>query len=115
LDGGHGAYPVVDGHRLVGMIRRTDLLTDADRDGATVAPRVEEVVSVHPLDRVQDAVRVMLDEHVDHVPVVDGDATLVGICTRSDLLKLRRRQLELERVDGSLRSRLRRPTSRRAS
>jgi signal-transduction protein with cAMP-binding, CBS, and nucleotidyltransferase domain len=38
----------------------------------------------------------MLDESIDHVPVV-ADGRVVGICTRTDLLKVRRRQLELER------------------
>jgi CBS domain-containing protein len=41
----------------------------------------------------------MLEEDVEHVPVVE-DGALVGICTRTDLFKLRRAQLELERSDG---------------
>jgi len=54
-------------------------------------------VTVHPTDTAQAALRVMVDEHVEHVPVIDGEHRLVGICTRSDLLKVRRRQLDLER------------------
>jgi signal-transduction protein with cAMP-binding, CBS, and nucleotidyltransferase domain len=42
----------------------------------------------------------MVDEAVEHVPVVE-EGRLVGICTRTDLLKLRRRQFDLEeRQDG---------------
>jgi len=40
---------------------------------------------------------VMLTEHVDHVPVVDRDGRLAGICTRTDLMKVSRLQLEQER------------------
>jgi signal-transduction protein with cAMP-binding, CBS, and nucleotidyltransferase domain len=39
---------------------------------------------------------VMLEENVEHVPVVD-DGVLVGICTRSDLLAARSGQLLHER------------------
>jgi CBS domain-containing protein len=38
----------------------------------------------------------MVEEQVDHIPVVDADR-LVGICTRSDLIGARARAQELER------------------
>ena len=48
--------------------------------------------------------------------ILDDDGRLVGICTRGDLLKVRRRQLELERVQARPRSlapwRSRHPRSR---
>ena len=50
---------------------------------------------------------IMVDEHVEHVPVIDTDRILVGICTRTDLLKVRRRQLELERRQAGIATRLR--------
>jgi CBS domain-containing protein len=37
----------------------------------------------------------MLDEQVDHLPVVDGDR-LVGICTRTDVLRARGHQRRAE-------------------
>ena len=44
----------------------------------------------------------MVDEHVEHVPVVDDEGRAIGICTRTDLLKVRRRQLDLEQVQAGL-------------
>jgi hypothetical protein len=38
----------------------------------------------------------MIDYAVDHLPVLEG-RRLVGICTRTDLMAVRARQLELER------------------
>jgi CBS domain-containing protein len=38
----------------------------------------------------------MLEEEVEHIPVIAG-GKLVGICTRTDVLRARRRQLESER------------------
>lgn len=100
--GGHGAYPLVEDGRLVGIVTRGDLLrADAEPDVALTELASRDVVTVRPGDPAQDALRAMVDEHVEHVPVVDGER-LVGICTRTDLLKVRRRQLDHEVVQPSV-------------
>ena len=100
--GGHGAYPVLENGRLMGIVTRGDLLRDDRPDDEPVCSGSDrELVTVRPDDPVQAVVQVMLDEQIEHVPVVDGDGSLVGICTRTDLLKVRRRQVELERLDGA--------------
>lgn len=110
--GGHSAYPIVDGDRVIGIVARGDLL----REGADESDRLadhapREVVTVRPGDAAQHALRVMLDEHIEHVPVTDEDGRLVGICTRTDLLKVRRRQLALEDVSRRAFGRTRRPAT----
>jgi CIC family chloride channel protein len=101
---GHGAYPIVDGDgRIIGIIARGDILRDdCPDDHQLVDHATRDVVTVRPGDPTQTALRVMIDEHVEHVPVVDGNQRLVGICTRTDLLKVRRRQLDLERVQAGV-------------
>jgi H+/Cl- antiporter ClcA len=107
-EGGHNAYPIVtpsadgDGDRLVGIVARGDVLrVDCDDDQPLLDHAARQVVTTASSDSAQAALRLMLDEHVEHVPVVD-DGRLVGIVTRSDLLKVRRRQLELERRQDGL-------------
>ena len=110
-DGGHGAYPIVDddGH-LVGIVARGDVLgQDVLRADAAEEPVLEslasrDVVSVTPDDDAMAALRVMVDEQVDHVPVV-SDGRLVGICTRTDLLRVRHDVGEHERPQDGLRRR----------
>lgn len=99
--GGHGAYPIVDrSSRLVGIVARGDVLRDECPDWEPLVDHATtDVVTVRPTDSAQAALRVMVDEAVEHVPVVDHDERLVGICTRTDLLKVRRGQLDLERVE----------------
>lgn len=95
--GGHGAYPILDGSRLVGIVARGDLLRDDCGDAERLIDHASsQVLTVSSVDRAQTALRIMVDEAVEHVPVVD-DGVLVGICTRTDLLKVRRRAYELER------------------
>ncbi|MEU6275899.1 CBS domain-containing protein [Streptomyces populi] len=45
-------------------------------------------ITVHPEQRVADAARVMERHHVERLPVVDEEDRLIGIATRSDLLRV---------------------------
>jgi len=102
LAGGHGAYPLVDAEgRLAGIVTRGDVIGD-DPDHAPVTTVASlDVVCVSPRDAAMDALHAMLDEQVEHVPVVD-DGALVGICTRTDLLKVRAEQRTQERVQAGV-------------
>jgi H+/Cl- antiporter ClcA/CBS domain-containing protein len=105
--GPHGAYPLVDdAGRCVGIVARGDLLRDCGDEDDPVLPHASaDVVSVRPEDLAITALQRMLEEGVEHVPVVDG-GRLVGICTRTDLLRVRMRQLDHERNEqGWLRMR----------
>ncbi|MEX2293413.1 MAG: chloride channel protein [Acidimicrobiales bacterium] len=106
--GRHGAYPIVDGDgTLVGIISRGDVLRDDCDDCESLIDRAaSQVVTVTSTATAQTALRIMVDEDIEHVPVVDSDHHLLGVCTRTDLLKVRRRQLELERRQDGLTSRL---------
>jgi CBS domain-containing protein len=107
-EGGHGAYPIVEADgSLVAIVTRGDLLRDdGGDDEPLVAHASAQVLTVGPTDRAQTALRIMVDEHIEHLPVLD-DGRLVGICTRTDLLKVRRRHYELERPQAGLAARLR--------
>lgn len=87
--GGHGAYPLVDGDgAIAGIVTRSDLLgCEADPGAPLIDHASRDVVSVAPNDTAQTVTNVILDEAVEHVPVLAA-GRLVGICTRTDLLKI---------------------------
>ncbi len=93
VKGGHGAYPILDGDGvMVGILTRGDLLdAGVDAGDSVLEHASRDVVSVGPRDNAMAALDVMLDEGVEHVPVI-ADGRLVGICTRTDLLKVRQEQ-----------------------
>ena len=45
------------------------------------------VVTVHPGARIVDAIRLMLDQRISGLPVIDSAGELVGILTEGDLLR----------------------------
>jgi len=104
--GGHGAYPIVDGDgRCVGIIARGDLLRNAWPDDALAgAVSTHDVVSVASSDAVMDALQRILEEQIEHLPVID-DGRLVGICTRTDIMRARRAQFAGERSEPGWRPR----------
>ena len=97
-EGRHGAYPLVDGEgRCVGILARGDLMRRPAEDTELVtAVASRDVVSVAPGDTVFRALQLMLEEEVEHLPVLFS-GKLTGICTRTDVLRARRRQLDSER------------------
>jgi H+/Cl- antiporter ClcA len=104
--GGHGAYPIVDGEgRCVGVIARGDLLRNAWPDDTPVGSvSTDDVISVTSSDPVVDALERMLEEQIEHLPVIDG-WRLVGICTRTDVMRARRPQFAGERAEPGWRPR----------
>ena len=81
----------------MGIVTRGDLLRQSAGDADPVSEVASrDVVTVSPDDTVFAALHRILEEGVEHLPVVEG-GRLVGICTRTDVLRARRTQMELER------------------
>ena len=95
----HDALPVVtDSGRCIAMVSRRDLLPGGLDPSRPVTDAVGcDVVTVPPDASVLEALHHMLEDGVGHLPVVDGDR-LVGICTRSDILRARLRQFQREHL-----------------
>jgi H+/Cl- antiporter ClcA/predicted transcriptional regulator len=90
MEGHHSAFPIVDDEgRCVGIVTRSDLLASDEGCTGTIGEAFGgPVVSVAPDDSALDALERVLDEGVDHLPVLE-DGRLVGICTRTDVLRAR--------------------------
>jgi CBS domain-containing protein len=97
--GSHSAYPVVDDDgRCVGIVTRTDVLVgEADQATPLGEAYARDLVTVAPGDTAADALGAMLDEQVDHLPVVEGER-LAGIVTRTDVLRARGQQRRAEQL-----------------
>lgn len=96
--GRHTAYPVIDGdHRCVGILARGDLIrTDLADDEPVLGAVTRDMVTVEPDDVAIMALQRMAEAQVDHIPVVTHDR-LVGIVTRTDILRANSHRFEHER------------------
>lgn len=99
--GGRGAYPLVDDEgRCIGMVSKRDLLVVELEDAATLASVMSrDVVTTSAEATLVDALKLMVDENISHLPVTNEDDLLIGICTRSDILRARGQEFALERLD----------------
>ena len=55
-----------------------------------------DVVSVGPDDPLVTVLQRIVEEEVEHLPVLDPDGHVVGMCTRTDVLAARSRHLDAE-------------------
>ncbi len=96
-DGRHSAYPIVDADQhCVGILTQRDLLQHTlQRDAPALGIASTDVVTALPTDSAVDALRRMVHDGINQLPVVDG-GRLVGLCTRVDILRLSDTQAEGE-------------------
>ena len=97
------ALPVVDGEELLGIVTRTDLMS-ADPSRLTgklqqeMALKIQtqsverimtrRLLTVGPDQPILEAARLMLENKIHALPVLDANRRMVGIVTESDLFRL---------------------------
>jgi CBS domain-containing protein len=93
-----------------GIVTDRDLRTRVIAEGLSVEATIDHIVS-RPLTTVEadalavDALRLMLERGIHHVPIVDRGGRILGVITDTDLMGLERRapfmlRSEIERADS---------------
>jgi CBS domain-containing protein len=81
-------FPVITGSEVVGIVTDRDIASCYAAAETTVgAMMTREVITVSPRTSLQEAARLLLECDIDGLPVVDK-GKLVGVITRSDILKV---------------------------
>ncbi len=86
-----GALTVMDGDDLVGVVSERDYTRKVilkERSSRTTAVReiMSTVVTAQPSCNVEEAMRLMTDHHVRHLPVI-SDGHIVGMISMGDLVE----------------------------
>ncbi len=86
---GHEGFPVVSKKKLVGVLtrREIDRALHHKLQKQTVSRFMSEPISIAPTDSIEQLQRAMTQHSLGQLPVVE-DGNIVGIVTRTDLLKL---------------------------
>jgi signal-transduction protein with cAMP-binding, CBS, and nucleotidyltransferase domain len=88
-----GALLVMENSRLLGMLSERDYARKVILRGrSSKETRVDEIMSSDPATitpdcPIDDAMRMMTESRVRHLPVVDAHGTVVGIVSIGDLVK----------------------------
>jgi CBS domain-containing protein len=85
-----GSLPIVEGDKLVGVITDRDLairiIADAKAIDTPVAQIAsKDVVTIDPQQSLEEAARLMANNQVRRLPVVEEDGKLVGILAQADV------------------------------
>ena len=86
----HLGFPVVEHDKLVGMITLVDVnrISQTDREAKQVRDiMTRDPITLPPSAPVMDALRIMSARNIGRIPVVQ-DGRIIGIVTRSDILKV---------------------------
>ena len=89
--------PVIkeDNNKLVGVVTRSDLINNPDEEQIAMLMSRNLIVA-SPDDDVKDAARIMIENDVRRVPVVNDDGELVGIITSFDLVSQALTKIEVD-------------------
>jgi len=90
----YGVLPVIDDQdRVVALVTDRDLCMGAYTQGKALAEipvassMSRTVVSCHPDDAIEQAIRAMADQRVRRVPVVDASGKLLGMLSLNDVFR----------------------------
>ena len=106
-----GALLVMDGTKLEGVISERDYAREVIIKGRsskkTLVSEImsSNVITVAPTDSVQNALEVMTEHHIRHLPVVDN-TTVVGVVSIGDLVKdvISVQQSTIEQLESYIRT-----------
>lgn len=91
LDHDCAAVPIVSSGEVVGIVTDRDIVCRAVAHGWNAAELPASavmsapLVALHPDETFDDAIQVMKENHVHHLPVIEDDGRLLGIVAQSDL------------------------------
>ena len=87
-----GAVPVVDHGRIVGIVTDRDLAVRALATGMDGSTRIADVMTTSPCccapdDDLRKVEKIMVDNQIRRVPVVDANGSCVGIIAQADIAR----------------------------
>jgi CBS domain-containing protein len=89
-------YPVMEGNRLSGVVTLTDIerVPRIDRYAALVSDiMTRDIISIPSTARASDALKIISSKNIGRIVVIDN-GSLVGILSRTDLVRILRLRSE---------------------
>ena len=92
--GNFGMLPVVENHRMIGVITDRDITIRAVADGKDCATKVrdvmtEQMICAHENEMVASAMQLMSEHQIRRLPIVNSEKNIVGIVALGDLARVK--------------------------
>ncbi len=87
-----GALLVTEGDKLIGILSERDyarkviLFGKTSKETKVSEIMTDKVITIHPMQSLEECMDIMTKNHVRHLPVMDGDK-LVGVISIGDVVK----------------------------
>ena len=101
-----GGIPVVDGEKkLVGIVTNRDLRfeTNLSRPVCEVMTSAENLVVTHQKTDMESAAKILRENKIEKLPVIDSEGKLVGLITYKDITKAKDKPMACKDSKGRLR------------
>ena len=100
-----GGIPVVDEDRkLVGIVTNRDLRFEVDmKRPVSEVMTVENLVVTHQKTDMESAAKILRENKIEKLPVVDNDGRLIGLITYKDITKAKDKPMACKDAKGRLR------------
>ena len=99
-----GGIPIIDEHsHLLGIVTNRDLRFEQDMSLDISSVMTKEKLITASLSDLEDAERILKDNKIEKLPIVDADNKLVGLITFKDIIKNRLRPNACKDQYGRLR------------
>ena len=101
-----GGIPVVDGEKkLVGIVTNRDLRfeTNMSRPVCEVMTSAENLVVTHQKTDMESAAKILRENKIEKLPVIDSEGKLVGLITYKDITKAKDKPMACKDSKGRLR------------
>ena len=94
----HRGFPVVENSKLVGIVTQSDIPQDSKQSGSMVLKDImtTQPISVCPDTSLADVLYLLNRYQLSRLPVTEG-CKLLGIITRSDIIKAEAKMLDCDR------------------
>ncbi|MEK6958833.1 MAG: IMP dehydrogenase [archaeon] len=97
---GISSFPVVEGTKLVGIVTARDLLFEHDHTKKVSEVMTKKVVSVVGMVSTEEAKRVLHENRIEKLPIVDDKGNLKGLLTITDVLSKEKHPSSLRDAEG---------------
>ena len=91
--GGFNGIPIInDDGMVIGMLTTIDILNAIKAGKDINRATIDEIMTVNPIvinqnKEIEETIDIMNKNRISMVPVVEDDSRIIGICSRSDIIK----------------------------